>query len=66
MTREELNKLSTIILDASITVHREMGPGLLESIYILCLVHELQERGVHVLTEVSIPVNYKGIVLSKD
>ncbi|MBU4443746.1 hypothetical protein KJ656_01515 [bacterium] len=33
MTREEYNRLSKIILDACITVHKEMGPGLLESIY---------------------------------
>ena len=66
MTREELNKISTIILDASITVHKEMGPGLLESIYVLCLVHELQKRGLQILTEVSIPLNYKGVSLSKD
>lgn len=66
MTREELNTLSATILDASITVHKEMGPGLLESIYVLCLVHELQERGLDIRTEVSIPVNYKGIELGKD
>ena len=43
-----------------------MGPGLLESIYVLCLVYELHKRGLQVMTEVSIPVSYKGIELSKD
>jgi len=66
MNREELNKISAVILDASVTVHKEMGPGLLESIYALCLSHELQQRGLNVLTEVSIPLMYKGIELSKD
>lgn len=66
MTREELNKISGIILDACITVHKEMGPGLLESIYVLCLVYELQKRGLRPLAEVSIPLNYKGVELSKD
>lgn len=61
-----MDKISSIILDACITVHKEMGPGLLESIYVLCLVHELQKRGLRLLTEVSIPLHYKGVVLSKD
>ncbi len=63
---EELNKISKIILDACISVHKEMGPGLLESVYIICLVYELQKRGLKAKTEVSIPLIYQGIVLSKD
>lgn len=43
-----------------------MGPGLLESIYVLCLVQELRQRELKVNTEVSIPLVYKGIELSKD
>jgi len=66
MSREELNKLSKIILDASIDVHREMGPGLLESIYELCLSDELNSRGLHIENQVSIPLLYKGKELSKD
>lgn len=65
-TKEELNNLSKIILDSCITVHKKMGSGLLESIYVLCLVYELQKRGLKVMTEVSIPLVYKGINLSKD
>jgi GxxExxY protein len=66
MSREEINKLSKIILDASIDVHREMGPGLLESIYELCLSDELNSRGLHTENQVSIPLLYKGKELSKD
>jgi GxxExxY protein len=66
MTREELNRLSKLILDACLTVHKEMGPGLLESIYVLCLTRELNLRGIRVMNEVSIPLLYKGIELSKD
>ena len=51
-TSEELNYLSGIILDASISVHREMGPGLLESVYQLCLAEELALRNVETLTMV--------------
>ncbi|MFA5834233.1 MAG: GxxExxY protein [Bacteroidota bacterium] len=66
MTVENLNRISKTILDACITVHREMGPGLLESIYELCLLDELQQRGLVVASQVSIPLRFKGKELSKD
>jgi GxxExxY protein len=66
MTKEELNKIPGIILDSCITVHKEMGPGLLESIYMLCLVHELKKRKLNVQTEVSVSLTYQGIELFKD
>lgn len=66
MTNEQLNDLSKTILDSCITVHKEMGPGLLESIYELCLIRELEQRGIKATTQVSIPLLYKGTELSKD
>lgn len=66
MTRTELDRLSKIILESCIAVHKEMGPGLVESIYELCLLHELERRGVKAKSQISIPLNYKGITLSKD
>lgn len=66
MTSEELNRISKTILDASISVHREMGPGLLESIYTLCLLDELEQRKLIVISQVSIPLRYKQKELSKD
>jgi len=65
-TIEELNHLSKIILDACITVHKEMGPGLLESIYVACLCYELTKRGLKVFTEVPLPLYYKGVKLLKE
>ncbi len=66
MTNDDLNIVSKQILDASFTVHKEMGPGLLESIYELCLIKELKSRGLFVQNQVSIPLIYKGEILSKD
>ncbi len=66
MTNEKLNELSKIILDSCITVHKEMGPGLLESVYELCLLKELELRGVKAKNQVVIPLKYKGFELSKD
>ncbi len=66
LTSTELNYLSKIILDASITVHKEMGPGLLESVYQHCLVKELRNRQVNVNMMVQVPLYYKGDRLDKD
>jgi GxxExxY protein len=66
MDREKQNCLSKEILDSCMEVHREMGPGLLESVYQLCLMTELQKRGIKVDQEVSVPLFYKGEKLNKD
>lgn len=63
--REEINRLSGVILDAAIRVHKEMGPGLLESIYQHCLFKELSLRGVDVKTMVQVPLCYRGDPLDK-
>ncbi len=66
MTKEELNELSGIILDAAIHVHKEMGPGLLESVYQYCLAEELESRGLFVRIEYELPLYYKGKRLRKN
>ena len=66
MNKEELNKLSKIILDSSIEVHRNLGPGLLESVYEICLDDELKSRNVEVKRQVNLPIIYKGKTLSKE
>lgn len=66
MTKEVLNTLSREILDASIAVHIEMGPGLLESVYQQCLVKELFLRNIKTTTMLPIPLQYKGYTLNKD
>lgn len=66
MERETYNQFSKQILDASIFVHKEMGPGLLESIYELCLAKELQMRGIKVDRQVYLPLAYRGEDLGKD
>jgi GxxExxY protein len=66
LEQEKLNEISKIIVDACYCVHKEMGPGLLESVYELCLIKELCIRGINVQSQVSIPLIYKGYELSKD
>jgi len=53
--------ITEVIIGAAIEVHRHLGPGLLESAYRRCLVHELRLRGVEVDSEVSIDMEYKGL-----
>jgi len=57
----KINDISAQILDASIKVHRTLGPGLLESAYETCLAYELRQRGLRVETQVSLPVVYEGM-----
>lgn len=59
MNREEINKLSGIILDSAI-VHTQLGPGLLESIYEVCLCRELNSGGINFKKQLIIPIHYKG------
>ncbi len=51
------------VLNAAFVVHRELGPGLLESIYEACLCEELRQQGIEFQTQVVLPVQYKGNTL---
>lgn len=59
----ELTGLSERIIGCCIEVHKQLGPGLLESIYGTCLIREFQLQKIGFRKEVSIPINYKGINL---
>jgi GxxExxY protein len=61
-----MNALSKEILDAAISVHKEMGPGLLESVYECCLVKELSLRNIKAVSQVQLPLYYKGELLNKE
>jgi len=57
------NEIGTILLDATFAVHKEFGPGLLESTYEACLSYESIQRGLMIETQVPIPVIYKEVKL---
>jgi len=59
------NELATLILDKAFYIHRELGPGLLESIYERVLIHELKKSGLEVENQVSLPLQWDGIVFEK-
>ncbi|MFH1674045.1 MAG: GxxExxY protein [Pseudomonadota bacterium] len=56
----ELNYLSSQIIKAAIAVHKELGPGLLESVYQSCMIIELRKMGIEVKSEVLLPIFYHG------
>jgi GxxExxY protein len=58
MQPHELNHISFLIIQSAIQVHRALGPGLLESIYRLCIIYEMRERGLNVVTEQIVPIRY--------
>ena len=60
------NEITHLIIEASIRVHKELGPGLLESIYHQCLIIELEEMGVHVQSEVPLPICYRGRTINPE
>ncbi len=57
------NKLSSMIIGAAIDVHRQLGPGLLESSYEVCLAYELRRLGLNIRTQIPLPVVYKDVRL---
>ena len=63
LSKGELNEITEAIIGAAIEVHRALGPGLLESAYVTCLVYELRERGFKVLQEVPLLLIYKEVKL---
>ena len=65
-TEKDYNNLTSKIIDAAIEVHKELGPGLLESVYEVCFVSVLQSKGLSVGRQVILPVHFKGEKLDKD
>ena len=63
MKREQLEAIGKQIVDAAFQVHKELGPGLLESAYERCMVVELIEKGLGVERQVKLPIVYKGKII---
>ena len=66
MTQKYLDGLTYQVIGAAIEVHKEIGPGLLESVYEKCLIHLLRERGLKVSYQEKVPVVFHGLYLECD
>ncbi len=62
---EEEEKIGRAIVQAAFQVHKELGPGLLEKIYEVCLTHELRKGGYLVTRQVDFPIQYDGITFDE-
>jgi GxxExxY protein len=58
---DKTNEITGIIVDSALTVHRTLGPGLLERIYEQCMIQELILRGLKVESQIILPLEYKGL-----
>ena len=58
---DELEVIAKEIVDSAFAVHHELGPGLLEQVYEICLCHELDKRGLLFKRQVPVSINYDGI-----
>ena len=58
-----IDQIAAQIVDASFKIHKELGPGLLENVYEVCLEHELTKRGFFVERQKPQPIHYDGIII---
>lgn len=61
----EEERIASQIVDAALTVHKQLGPGMLERVYEVCFCHELVKRGLRVQRQVPVPITYDGIVFDE-
>jgi GxxExxY protein len=66
ITQKYINELTYKITGLAIEVHKELGPGLLESIYEKCLAHLLKQNGFEVSQQQIVPINFRGLNLNAD
>lgn len=59
----EINHITEKIIGCAIEVHKQLGPGLLESAYEECLYYELKASGIKVSRQLALPIVYKGVML---
>jgi len=66
LKKSKLNQLSSLIINGAINVHKELGPGLLESVYRYCLAIELENKGLKIHSEVPVPICYRGQMVHEE
>ncbi len=59
----DANRITETIIGAAMKVHTELGPGLLEKTYEVCLAHEVEKRGLSVETQLALPIVYDSLKL---
>lgn len=63
---EKLEKIGKEIVDSAYRVHKELGPGLLESVYEECMMYDLRRKGLQVEEQVYVPIEFDGKILKRN
>ncbi|MDF7798374.1 GxxExxY protein [Pontiellaceae bacterium B1224] len=63
---DELERIGKEIVDSAYRVHKELGPGLLESVYEECMIYDLRRKGLKVDVQVYLPIQFDGQVLKQN
>ena len=66
ITKKYLDELTYSVIGCAIEVHKQLGPGLLESVYEKCFLKELNLRGISSKSQICVPLNYKGLHLDTE
>ena len=61
----DLDEIGKLIVDSAYTVHKNLGPGLLEKVYEICFCHELEKRGLTYRRQVDIPIVYDNLIFNQ-
>jgi len=66
VTKSEIKRHTYNIINVAIEVHKHLGPGLLESVYHRCMIHEMRLRDYPFNSELTVPIDYKGLALDAE
>lgn len=66
ITKKYLNELTYKVIGCAIEVHKQLGPGLLESVYEKCFLKELELQGIKYKNQIWVPLQYKGLELNSE
>ncbi len=61
----DIESIGKLIVDSAYTIHKNLGPGLLEKVYEICFCHELEKRGLSYKRQLDIPVVYDGLTFNE-
>ena len=63
---DELERIGKAIVDSAYRVHKELGPGLLESVYEECMIYDLRQKGLQVDEQIYVPIEFDGQILKQN
>ena len=65
MSSERTEEIARIVVNSAYKIHKELGPGLLERVYEVCLAHEISKSGFQVQRQIDLPIVYDGITFNE-